>query len=128
VPTASAIVRRDRRVHVGVVYVRRSHRVRHSAPLAVRAHRADLGTVATQVTRRPKPVAFIETGELQHHADIHVVRPGESLWFIAARVVGGRATPAQIAREVHRLWTLNKGRIRTGDPDLLMVGTRLVLR
>jgi LysM domain len=125
VPTASAVVRRDRRVHVGVVYVRRSHRVRHMTALAAPA---ELGTAATQVTRRPKPMAFIETGGLRHDADTHVVQPGESLWFIAARVVGRRATPAQIAREVHRLWTLNKGRIRTGDPDLLMVGTRLVLR
>ena len=36
--------------------------------------------------------------------------------------------PPQVAREVHRLWQLNRDRIGTGDPDLLMVGTRLVLR
>lgn len=58
----------------------------------------------------------------------HTVRPGESLWAIAADVLGPDATPAQIAREVHRLWALNSDRIGTGDPDLLMIGTRLVLR
>jgi hypothetical protein len=29
---------------------------------------------------------------------------------------------------VHRLWTLNSARIGTGNPNMLMVGTRLVLR
>lgn len=58
----------------------------------------------------------------------HIVEPGESLWAIAANLLGGDATPARVAREVHRLWTLNRGRIGTGNPDLLRVGTRLVLR
>ena len=58
----------------------------------------------------------------------HVVRPGESLWLIARDVLGDGASVAKIAREVNRLWTLNRDRIGTGDPDLLMVGTRLVLR
>ena len=43
-------------------------------------------------------------------------------------VLGREATPAAIAREVHRLWQLNRDRIATGDPDLLIVGTRLLLR
>jgi hypothetical protein len=60
---------------------------------------------------------------------IHVVRPGESLWSIARDLLGPDATsPARIAREVNRLWELNSARIGTGDPDLLLVGTRLVLR
>jgi Tfp pilus assembly protein FimV len=58
----------------------------------------------------------------------HVVRPGESLWSIAADIVGEQATVAAVAREVDRLWELNDERIRTGDPDLLYAGTRLVLR
>ena len=53
----------------------------------------------------------------------HVVRPGESLWSIA-----DRATVPRIAREVNRLWELNDERIRTGDPNLLYAGTRLVVR
>jgi hypothetical protein len=58
----------------------------------------------------------------------HVVAPGDSLWSIAKRSLGRDASIARIAREVDRLWSLNRDRIATGDPDLLMVGTRLILR
>jgi hypothetical protein len=58
----------------------------------------------------------------------HVVQRGESLWSIAADVVGERAGVGRIAREVGRLWALNEDRIGSGDPDLLYVGTRLRLR
>lgn len=58
----------------------------------------------------------------------HTVNPGESLWSIASDHLGPGAQPARIAREVHRLWNVNKDRIATGDPDLLMIGTRLRLR
>jgi nucleoid-associated protein YgaU len=58
----------------------------------------------------------------------HRVQPGESLWAIAADLLGTSATPARIAREVHRMWTLNASRIATGNPDLLMTGTVLELR
>ncbi|MGH2745815.1 MAG: LysM peptidoglycan-binding domain-containing protein [Thermoleophilaceae bacterium] len=61
-------------------------------------------------------------------ARFHVVEPGDSLWSIAKRLLGREASPARIAREVNRLWSLNEGRIGTGDPDLLMVGTKLRLR
>jgi hypothetical protein len=56
------------------------------------------------------------------------VQAGESLWAIASDLLGRDASAARIAREVHRLWALNKDRIATGDPDLVMIGTRLVLR
>ena len=59
---------------------------------------------------------------------IHVVERGESLWSIASDVLGDGASTAQIARKVDRLWESNHSRINTGDPDLLMAGTRLVLR
>ena len=58
----------------------------------------------------------------------HVVLPGESLWSIARDLLGRDASTARIAREVNRLWELNRTRIGTGDPDLLMAGTRLRLR
>jgi hypothetical protein len=58
----------------------------------------------------------------------YVVAPGDSLWSIAKRLLAPNASPARIAREVNRLWSLNEDRIGTGDPDLLMVGTKLELR
>jgi nucleoid-associated protein YgaU len=58
----------------------------------------------------------------------HVVQRGESLWSIAAEVLGERASVGRIAREVNRLWALNEDRIGSGDPDLLYAGTRLRLR
>ena len=58
----------------------------------------------------------------------HTVEAGESLWTIATDLLGRDATTAKIAREVHRLWSLNRERIASGDPDLLPVGTTLVLR
>lgn len=58
----------------------------------------------------------------------HTVVAGESLWAIASDLLGGDSSPAQIAREVHHLWQLNDGRIGTGNPDLLPIGTHLVLR
>ncbi len=57
-----------------------------------------------------------------------IVEPGDSLWSIAARLLGKDASPARIARKVSQLWTLNEDRIGTGRPDLVLVGTKLKLR
>ena len=65
---------------------------------------------------------------LPEGARSHVVQSGESLWSIARRLLGSDASPGRIAGEVSRLWELNKDRIGTGDPDLLMIGTTLRLR
>jgi LysM domain len=124
---AAATVRRVRGRHVGIVYVRRTHRhVRRVAqPVAVPT--PETATVVSRVVRKPRPIAYIETRGVRVDGGTHVVRPGESLWSIADAALGGRATPAQIAREVHKLWTLNRARIGTGSPDLVMAGTKLVL-
>jgi resuscitation-promoting factor RpfA len=60
--------------------------------------------------------------------EFHTVRSGESLWSIAAALLPTGASNAQIAAEVQRLWRLNKGRIGTGDPNVIRVGTVLRLR
>jgi nucleoid-associated protein YgaU len=73
-------------------------------------------------------VAHTATGRAADGDRFHTVQQGESLWSIAADVLGEEATVARIAREVHRLWELNDERIGTGQPDLLFAGTRLRLR
>jgi hypothetical protein len=83
----------------------------------VATHAVGVVSTATRTAPRARP------GDRSHN-----VQAGESLWTIASDLLGGDAGPARIAREVHRLWQLNKERIATGDPDLVMIGTRLVLR
>ena len=74
------------------------------------------------------PAAVRRGGAAQRGDRFHVVLRGESLWSIANDLLGDRASAARTAREVNRLWELNRDRIATGDRDLLMVGTRLALR
>jgi hypothetical protein len=81
--------------------------------------------VVTQATP-PSPTAS-KAGAATRGDRYHVVQPGESLWLIARDLIGHHASAARVAREVNRLWALNETRIATGDPDLLMVGTRLAL-
>ena len=73
-------------------------------------------------------VARTSAGRAAPGDRVHTVQPGESLWSIAADLLGERATVARTARAVNRLWELNDDRIASGDPDLLFAGTRLRLR
>jgi len=60
-------------------------------------------------------------------ADSYLVRPGDSLWSIAKRLLGSDASNAQVASEVERLWQLNAERIGTGNPNLIVAGQKLAL-
>jgi nucleoid-associated protein YgaU len=55
----------------------------------------------------------------------YTVRPGDSLWRIAERHLGHRATTTATAQEVARLWEINQQRIGTGNPDLIFPGQTL---
>jgi nucleoid-associated protein YgaU len=55
----------------------------------------------------------------------YTVRPGDSLWRIAERHLGPRATTTATAQEVARLWEINHQRIGTGNPDLIFPGQTL---
>lgn len=55
----------------------------------------------------------------------HVVRPGDSLWEIAAAHLGDRATPAEIAAEWPRWYQTNRAVIGA-DPDLIHPGQALL--
>ena len=54
-----------------------------------------------------------------------VVRPGDTLWAIAAEHLGPAAPPVAVARSWPRWWSANRAAIGD-DPDLIRPGTRLV--
>ena len=58
-------------------------------------------------------------------ADTVVVRPGDSLWSLAAADLGDAVTPARVAAQWPRWWQANREAIGD-DPDLLRPGTPLV--
>jgi LysM domain len=101
-------------------------------PASVRAA-VSVAAPAARVTPQPRPVATRlnahSTSRQPARGDhSHTVNPGDSLWSIAKALRGKDASNAEIAREVNRLWNLNADRIATGNPDLLLVGTRLKLQ
>lgn len=84
--------------------------------------------VSQAATGEDRPVALRNGSTARQGARIHTVRPGESLWAIAADLLGPDASATIIAAEVARLWELNREHIPSGDPDLIAVGQRLRLR
>jgi nucleoid-associated protein YgaU len=54
-----------------------------------------------------------------------LVKPGDSLWAIARRLVGPRASNAAVQRRLFSIWHANARRIGTGDPSLIYPGIRL---
>ena len=113
---------------------KKSPRTSAAAPQTVRAApapqplAADIAPATAPVPAATDPTVVSHGREAERGDRFHVVGPNESLWSIARDLLGDGASAARIAREVNRLWELNSARIGTGDPDLLIVGTRLALR
>jgi hypothetical protein len=114
----------------------RTERVEHRAgarrtasPAPARA--APKGSIASgraEPVSATTGVAGTGAGQADSGSLFHIVRPGESLWSIASDLLGSDASPAELAREVDRLWHLNAERIGTGRPDLILPGMKLRLR
>lgn len=60
-------------------------------------------------------------------AATHVVAAGDNLWAIAAADLGGSASLAQIHSRWRTIIEANRDRLRSGDPDLVYPGERIVL-
>jgi hypothetical protein len=65
-----------------------------------------------------------ERGSAIRRAPVHVVRPGDTLWDIAAADLGGRADPAGVTDHWQAIHALNASVIGA-DPDLIRPGQRL---
>jgi hypothetical protein len=79
---------------------------------------------ANPAPSEPRPAARAEPA-----ADgiVHVVRPGDTLWDIAAaQLPAGSRDNAVIASQWQRIYTANRATIGE-NPDLILPGTRLVL-
>ena len=87
--------------------------------LAAPAHRL------STPTGRPRPPAAppTEPAPKAGAAQI-VVRPGDSLWSITARLLGRSAPAARVAAEWPRLYAANRA-VVGADPDLIKPGQRL---
>jgi hypothetical protein len=139
-PTAAPTGPGGRRYGTGRMGPERDHRASHRdarerrdhtapAPPATAAPPADAPALSAPAQGEPAP-ALRSAAPVPPPAGarFHVVRPGESLWSIAADLLGPEAPSAAIAVEVRRLWEWNKGRIGTGDPDLLPIAVKLRVR
>jgi hypothetical protein len=84
--------------------------------------------IASTTPEAPPDAQLVPAPQGPVKGDCYAVRPGDSLWSIARRLLGPDVSNGQIAREVNRLWQLNDERIGTGDPSLLHIGTELRLR
>jgi len=87
---------------------------------------APAGTEAAQPAVTPGQAAPADTGSRYR------VRPGDNLWAISAdRIATATGRKNEAASEVARYWrrviTANVARLRSGDPDLIYPGERIVL-
>jgi hypothetical protein len=110
-----------------------------SGTVTVRAGVADSVIVLGSDGRRIRPITIVDRGGPAHGSvrrapvngsdagipHLVLVRPGDSLWSIARRLVGPRASNARVLRRLVSIWHANARRIGTGDPSLIYPGIRL---
>jgi len=127
---AKSEVRRAKRT-TKVRVVKRQTRVAPAATPTPAVAAAPVPAATTAPAPRPRTVAVAASATREQAAEAgdgsHVVQQGESLWSIAADVLPDGASPAQVAREVNRLWERNQSQIGTGDRNLVKAGTWLEL-
>ena len=72
------------------------------------------------------PPAARRTAAVRAGSTVRVVRPGDSLWSIAADLLPDSSSDRDVSTAWHRLHRTNAARIGA-DPDLILPGTRLVV-
>lgn len=76
-----------------------------------------------QTPQTPPTLRTAATHPTPQHSTI-VVQPGDCLWNLAARALGGHPSPSRVAAAWPAWWAANRVVIGE-DPDLLQPGTRL---
>lgn len=81
-------------------------------------------------TPAPQPAAPPPADHGRHIAGkkTYVVKEGDCLWHIAARVLPADADTGAIESKIEWLYETNESRIGTGDPNLIYPGTELIVR
>jgi Tfp pilus assembly protein FimV len=79
----------------------------------------------TPVRDSPRSAAAAHTPSAHPSRGAYVVRSGDTLWAVAAELLGADASDAQVAAEVRRLFRLNTGVL--ASPDALVPGVQLQL-
>ncbi len=82
-------------------------------------------TRPVSLTKAVKPAAMAGSSMTASHSVM--VRPGDSLWAIASRLVGPSASGEEIQHKLVAVWNMNAKRIGSGDPNLIFPGQRLTL-
>jgi hypothetical protein len=114
-----------------------------SAHLAVQNGKAYSAVVVGTRGQRVRVVPLLDRGGSSAHAagrtsvvsgehstsgrSIVVVKPGDSLWSIARRLIGPQASNEAVEQKLLSIWDANFRRIGTGDPNLIFPGTRLAV-
>jgi hypothetical protein len=90
---------------------------------------APAASTPVKVVAAPTPVHRAGSAPVQQRrpgrSDVVVVRPGDSLWEIAAEHLPPGHTDAQVARAWPRWYAANR-QVIGGDPDQILPGTHLV--